>query len=71
MSVKIEKVENGMATLTVTVPAADFNKAITSAYNRTKSRFNIPGFRKGKASQYIIEKCTDRASSMRMLPMNA
>jgi len=56
MSVKIEKVENGMATLTVTVPAADFNKAITSAYNRTKGRFNIPGFRKGKASQYIIEK---------------
>ena len=56
MSVKIEKVENGIATLTVTVPAEEFKKAITTAYNRTKSRFSIPGFRKGKASQYIIEK---------------
>lgn len=56
MSVKVEKIENGMATLTVTVSADDFKKAITTAYNRTKSRFSIPGFRKGKASQYIIEK---------------
>ena len=33
-----------------------FNKAITKAYHKTKGRINIPGFRKGKAPQQIIER---------------
>lgn len=56
MSIKVEKTENNMAKIVVTVAAADFNKALTFAYNKNKSRFDIPGFRKGKAPQQIVEK---------------
>ena len=39
----------------ITIDAAEFEKAVQTAYNRTKSRYNIPGFRKGKAPRKIIE----------------
>ena len=56
MSVQVEKLEKNMAKLTVEVSAEDFKDAIKKAYNKTKNRFAIPGFRKGKASQAVIEK---------------
>ena len=56
MSVQVEKLEKNMAKLTVGVSAEDFKAAIKKAYNKTKNRFAIPGFRKGKASQAVIEK---------------
>lgn len=45
-----------MAKLTIDVPAAEFEKAITTAYNKNKGRFNVPGFRRGKVPQMMIEK---------------
>lgn len=39
----------------VEVEPAEFEKAVESAYNKTKSRYNVPGFRKGKAPRKIIE----------------
>ena len=56
MSVQVEKLEKNMAKLTVEVSTEDFKAAIKKAYNKTKNRFVIPGFRKGKASQAVIEK---------------
>ena len=56
MSVQVEKLEKNLAKLTVEVSAEDFKAAIKKAYNKTKNRFAIPGFRKGKASQAVIEK---------------
>ena len=56
MSVQVEKLEKNMAKLTVEVSAEDFKAAIKKAYNKTKNRLAIPGFRKGKASQAVIEK---------------
>lgn len=56
MSLQVEKLEKNMAKLTVEVSAEKFNEAINAAYNKNKSRFNIPGFRKGKAPQAMIEK---------------
>ena len=56
MSVQVEKLEKNMAKLTVEVSAEDFKAAIKKADNKTKNRFAIPGFRKGKASQAVIEK---------------
>ena len=56
MSVQVEKLEKNMAKLTVEVSAEDFKAAIKKAYNKTKNRFAIPGFHKGKASQAVIEK---------------
>ncbi|MDK2966377.1 MULTISPECIES: trigger factor [Lacrimispora] len=56
MSLQVEKLEKNMAKLTVEVPAEEFDKALTAAYNKNKGRFNIPGFRKGKAPQAMVEK---------------
>ncbi|ADL04939.1 trigger factor [Lacrimispora saccharolytica] len=56
MSLQVEKLEKNMAKLTVEVSAEEFDKALTAAYNKNKGRFNIPGFRKGKAPQAMVEK---------------
>lgn len=49
------KKENNEVTLNVTVPAAEFEKAINTAYMQERKKFNIQGFRKGKAPRKIIE----------------
>ncbi len=56
MSVQVEKLEKNMAKLTVTVSADKFEKAMQEAYQKQKSRINIPGFRKGKVPRAMIEK---------------
>ena len=56
MSLAVEKLDGSMAKLTITVPAEEFTKAITSAYNKQKSKFSVPGFSKGKVPQAFIEK---------------
>ncbi len=56
MSLQVEKLEKNMAKLTVEVSAEDFKAAIKKAFNKNKNRFSIPGFRKGKAPQAMIEK---------------
>lgn len=56
MSLSVEKLEGSMAKLTIEVPAEEFTKAVASAYNKQKSKFMVPGFRKGKVPQTYIEK---------------
>mgnify|MGYP002511173573 CR=1 FL=1 len=56
MSLQVENLEKNMAKMTVEVPAETFEKAIKDAYNNNKKRFNIPGFRRGKAPLPMIEK---------------
>jgi len=56
MSVQIEKLEKSMAKLTIDVPAIEFEKAITQAYNKSKGQISLPGFRKGKVPQVMLEK---------------
>lgn len=56
MEFKVEKQEKNMAVITVTVPQADFSKAVTENYKREKGRYQLPGFRKGHAPQVMIEK---------------
>ena len=56
MSLQVENLEKNMENITVEVPAEQFEKALTAAFNKNKSRFNIPGFRKGKAPQAMVEK---------------
>lgn len=56
MSLSVEKLEGSMAKLTIEVPAEEFTKAITAAYNKNKNKFAVPGFRKGKVPQFYIEK---------------
>ena len=56
MSLSVEKLDGSMAKLTIEVPAEEFDKAITEAYNKQKNKFAVPGFRKGKVPQAYIEK---------------
>ena len=56
MSLQVEKLEKNTAKLTIEVPAEKFDAAVKNAYNKSKSRFNIPGFRKGKAPFNMIKK---------------
>ncbi|KAB3534785.1 trigger factor [Alkaliphilus pronyensis] len=55
MNSEIIKQEENKITLKLVVEAEEFEKSINKAYNKMKSRFNIPGFRKGKAPRKIIE----------------
>lgn len=56
MSLQVEKLEKNTAKLTIEVPAEQFDKAVKNAFNKNKSKFNIPGFRKGKAPFEMIKK---------------
>ncbi len=56
MSMQVEKLEHNMAKLTIEVEADEFLKAMTKAYQKNKSKMSIPGFRKGKVPQQMIEK---------------
>ena len=56
MAVKNEQVEKNLVKLTFEVSAEEFAKAINSVYKKNAKKFNIPGFRKGKAPKAIIEK---------------
>lgn len=56
MSLQVEKLEKGMAKLTIEVSAEELDKAIDSAYRQNKNRISIPGFRKGKAPRKMIEQ---------------
>lgn len=56
MAVKTEDVEKNLVKLTFEVSAEDFTKAINEAYKKNAKKFNIPGFRKGKAPRAVIEK---------------
>ncbi|MDI9476450.1 MAG: trigger factor [Natronincolaceae bacterium] len=56
MSSEIIKKEDTEVTLKLVVESAKFEEAINRVYNKTKSKFNIQGFRKGKAPRKIIER---------------
>ncbi len=56
MNVQVENLEKNMAKLTVTVDAAELEKAITKAYNKQKNSISVHGFRKGRAPQHMIEQ---------------
>ena len=56
MNVQVENLEKNMAKLTITVDAAELEKAITKAYNKQKNSISVPGFRKGKVPQNMVEK---------------
>ena len=51
----IEKNEDRTATFQVEIDSAEFDAAVTKAYNKAKGSINVPGFRKGKAPRAIVE----------------
>lgn len=57
MSFKVENTdEKNVVKLVIEVSDEEFEKGLNKAYNREKSRINVPGFRRGKAPRKLIEK---------------
>ena len=56
MSLQVEKLEGNMAKLTIEASAEEFEKAIEKAYQKSKNKLSIPGFRKGKVPRRMIEQ---------------
>jgi trigger factor len=56
MNLQVEKLEKNMAKLTIETSVEDFEKALQSAYVKNKTKFSVPGFRKGKVPRQMIEK---------------
>ncbi len=50
-----EKVETNVYALEVALEGDAFKAAVTKAYSKTRGKYNVPGFRKGKAPKHIIE----------------
>lgn len=55
MNSTVVKKENNEVTLRIEASAEDFENAVQKAYHKMKGKFNIPGFRKGKAPRKLIE----------------
>ncbi len=55
MSYTVEKLEKSQVKLLFDVDAVTFAKAVNTAYEKTKHKYAIPGFRKGKAPKKVIE----------------
>lgn len=56
MSLELIKKEGYNAELKLVIPSSDFEKYCNEAYNKNKSKINIPGFRKGKVPKNMIDK---------------
>ena len=57
MSFKVEQLEEkNMVKLVIEATAEEFEAGLNNAYNKSKSKINVPGFRKGKAPRKIIEQ---------------
>ncbi|MDK2801159.1 MAG: trigger factor [Clostridiales bacterium] len=55
MNVKLEQLEKNSVQLEIEVDAAKFEEGMQKSYKKNVKKFNIPGFRKGKAPRKIIE----------------
>ncbi len=56
MSLKsCEKAETNVYALEIGMEGEAFKAAVVKAYNKNKSKYNVPGFRKGKAPKHVIE----------------
>lgn len=56
MKVKIENVEKNVVQLEIEVDAARFEEGMKRSFFKNAKKFNIPGFRRGKAPRNIIER---------------
>lgn len=56
MNAELIKREGNQVVLKLTIDAQVFEKGVQQAYLKERGRYNLPGFRKGKAPQMLIEK---------------
>ncbi len=55
MKAELIKKEGNKVTLKITVDNNKFEAAVNKVYNKSRNKYNIPGFRKGKAPRIVIE----------------
>ena len=56
MSATVERLSKTKAKITITVEASVFEEHMEKAYRKDAKRFNIPGFRRGRAPRALIER---------------
>jgi len=56
MSVKIENPEKNRLKLEFEIDSLKFGEGLSKSYRKNVGRFNVPGFRKGKAPMNIVER---------------
>ncbi|MDP4146004.1 MAG: trigger factor [Bacillota bacterium] len=56
MNANVEKLGNNVVKFEITVEAEQFKEAVKEAFKKQGKKFNIPGFRKGKAPMNIIKQ---------------
>ncbi|MCL2047322.1 MAG: trigger factor [Defluviitaleaceae bacterium] len=59
-SITTEQLENRRIKLTIKTSPESFREGLQLAYSKNKHRFNVPGFRKGKAPRKVIEQSYGR-----------
>lgn len=55
MNYKFEKAEKSTVKVFITLDANEWDAAQTEAYNRTKGKYSVPGFRKGHVPRKVLE----------------
>lgn len=56
MEVKVENVEKNVVKLVIEVESDVFDEGMERSFKKNAHRFNVPGFRKGKAPRPIVER---------------
>ncbi|MCX8131338.1 MAG: trigger factor [Clostridia bacterium] len=56
MNVKVENIDKNVVQLEIEVDAAKFEEGMQKSFSKNAGRFNIPGFRKGKAPRKMVER---------------
>lgn len=55
MKYTFKKAEKSTVKITITLTAEEWKAAIASAYEKTKGKYSLPGFRKGKVPKHLLE----------------
>ncbi len=65
MEVEVERLPEARARVRVTVPQEDVTRAMDGAFKRLAKRYNIPGFRPGRAPRPVFERYVGRETLLR------
>ena len=55
MKYTFKKAEKSTVKITITLSAEEWKDAISAAYEKTKGKYSLPGFRKGKVPKHLLE----------------
>ncbi|NMB98642.1 MAG: trigger factor [Clostridiaceae bacterium] len=56
MKASVEKIEKNIVKLEIEVDVEKFDEGMEKAYRKNANKFNVPGFRKGKAPRKMVER---------------